>query len=436
MKTTRKKVTISWIAVFAVMLSLLPQVGFANDTGDAAALHAAVSFVAQGETIATQSVTVPAEPEKDYIPQGTNDPLEGKASVYDAVLAALAQDNTGSINASWTQQYASMYISDIMIGGTEYSEAIYEAEQEGVYGEPDFYSKYSGAGWTYTIDGKSGGGASGEALTDNAEIVFTYAPYCYESGVYKVNMKFITSNGETIKENVLVPVYPEKDYIKTDKNPSGIPDKLEGKASVYDALRTAIGQENVNMRGTFITGITVDGTPYNSASDDAKLLCDFAFYYSSGKDWTYSVNDVFVSEYAPDQKLAYGDVIVFTYSPWHYITDMYTSGGYAMPYGIGSVMDQDGGGVTDDFTDVTDVYVTAVKFEEQAPAAKVILAAYDAEGVLLRTKITSLDELGVLDEKESDILTLPARTQKIKAFVWTADFSPVGSMRSAEQEGA
>ena len=99
-------------------------------------------------------------------------------------------------------------------------------------------------------------------------------------------------------------------------------------------------------------------------------------------------------------------------------------------------MDQDGGGVTDDFTDVTGVYVTAVKFEEQAPAAKVILAAYDAEGVLLRTKITSLDELGVLDEKESDMLTLPAGTQKIKAFVWTADISPAASMRSAEQEGA
>lgn len=234
-------------------------------------------------------------------------------------------------------------------------------------------------------------------------------------------------NGQTLgTQAVTVPVMPQKDYISDATGG----DVLEGKASAYDALLTAIGRENVDASTSgWINAITIDGTKY--VNTNGEYICDFSIYYSAGY-WMIQSNGEYIDTVALAHKLENGDTVTFVYEPT--ISDMHPPyESICTPYGIGGIMNQDGGSVISGGLDgVTDVYVTATKFDANAPAADVILAAYDKSGALLETRITPIGDVAVLEEKEADLLTLPAGTQTVKAFVWNQTQAPFGNMRSYE----
>lgn len=405
MNNTRNK-AVSVILAMVMALSLMQAAVFAEED----TLSATVEIVANGQTVVTSPVTVSKAPEKPYIPSGSDDPLSGAASVYDAIVAAVGADK---ITASWSEY--GIYMTAVQIGETVYA----AVSDEPVIKDNGGYTKYSGSGWTYTVDGKTGSSMSGETLSDKAKIVLTYAPYSYEDGTYKATVKFHTPDGDTQKE-VSVPVKPQKDYVTEESS-----DTLDGMASVYDALLEAAGKENIKASNTFITAITVGETEYASKSNDPKFFCDLEFMLSSGFDWTYTVNGEYAPEYAPNMKLEYGDVIEFSYGAWNYCMNTGDYSSVSTSYAASKITLTDLQGNKLDGLAHESVMANVKLVKLTADTAEdydgyLILAGYDENG-----KIISFQYLAAQMEPEKEyslgaLINVPEdRTlSTVKAFFW------------------
>lgn len=459
-KTT--KTTVSWIAVLTLLLSLLPQTIFAEGEAAASELTATVTFIDEkhdDQTLMSKTVTVLAEPEKPYIPEGAADPLDGKASVYDALLTALGAENITAEWGSYGMFVTALTIDGQTIANAENTDAVspFPAYKEFSLDGKDYYYSYSrGYSWMYGIEGLDSGtllGMSSQPLTDNANITFNYQFYQSEYGTYKINVIFaVEQDGkwtETSKD-IPVPVYVYKDYLQD------VPDDMKyDKASAYDALLVAAGKENVSVEGLTpeqptlqsISSITLNGKQYSKTSAGAPDgICDSLYTGSTGMKWNVHLNPVeFGGENTEeifelvhdddicDRYLKYGDQYLFTYEPWSDMKDE-DNNPYELPYGIGKMKDQNGNVAGDDFSGVTDVFVTAAKFTPYE-AADVILAAYDENGVCLGTNITNLSpEQAVMQEINTNLFPLPQGTKQVKAFAWSRSLRPLSVVRSAESK--
>lgn len=398
-KTTNKVISLMMVWVMALSICSI-QVFANNDT-----ITAQVQVVINNEVAIDKSVTVAKTPQKPYIPEDITDSLAGAASVYDAILAAVGSDN---ISATWGQY--GIFINTVTVNDTQYKEV---ADTPIVNDE---YSKYSGKGWTYTLDGKSPGAMSGEALTEGSKIVFTYAPYNFENGVYRVSLKTNTPDGVKTHD-ITVPLKPTKDYL-TEADP------LDGAASPYDALLLAVGADNVVMKNAFITAITVDTVEYKGKDNEMKSLFDMAYIVSSGFAWTYTVNGVFADEYSTQRKIEYGDVIEFTYGPWTYCMDGTDYSEIKTPYvssGI-KLTDLTGKPATGLESGVMANFEVARLTNKQSDmySEYIILAGYDENDLLVSFGYMGANIDWLKPTKFGSMINVPQgkKLAKVKAMVW------------------
>lgn len=396
MKNQTNQITLKVVVVTAITILMFAV--SAITVGAKASINAVVNIKSDGKIITTKEVAVDAEPEKSYIPEGIIDPLEGKASVYDAVLNAVGSEN---ITATYGQY--GMYITAIKVEDISYDET------NNPYVEKDNgeYTKSSGRAWTFTINlNEIWASMDAKALTEGDTIDVDIKDWVYETGASKVSVIFKTDDGDAEYTDIKIPV-PELGFI-----------------SALNAVNSAIGEDNVVMTGDYIKSMTVEEKTYADNSETDYVL-DFNYMISSGDAWTYTVNGVYASEYAPNLKIEYGDIIEFKYSPWIYVMEL-RGNSFAevtTPYVLGTLSITDEKGKEFDELPESGSFlanINIMKLANNDMKDYILIVSYDEHGKLMSMNYMSC-KLTYREECEfGTLINIPEGKiiGNVKAFVW------------------
>ncbi len=115
-----------------------------------------------------------------YLPEGVDDPMDGKASVLDAILVGLYLSDVTDIEAGWDTYYNNGgYIHNICSADVTNTVVVDHTDSEGTV-----WYKSSGHGWNIAYSATQGGSmivptvyASNIELTNGMDIIVDYSAY-------------------------------------------------------------------------------------------------------------------------------------------------------------------------------------------------------------------------------------------------------------------